>query len=122
MATLTISMYAFFSAQFGHEYGRTIAFSALVTMQWANAFNARSDEESIFVRIRTFNGKFVAGLSIAITLQMLVLFGPLGQFLHVSPVAISDLAVTGAVAFIVPILFVEIHKFIGRKYFNRTSR
>jgi len=122
MATLTISMYAFFSAQFGHEYGRTIAFSALVTMQWANAFNARSDEESIFVRIRTFNGKFVAGLSIAITLQMLVLFGPLGQFLHVSPVAINDLAVTGAIAFIVPILFVEIHKFIGRKYFNRTNR
>ncbi|QQG50517.1 MAG: cation-transporting P-type ATPase [Candidatus Saccharibacteria bacterium] len=122
MAMLTISMYAFFSAQFGHEYGRTIAFSALVTMQWANAFNARSDEESIFVRIRTFNGKFVAGLSIAITLQMLVLFGPLGQFLHVSPVAINDLAVTGAIAFIVPILFVEIHKFIGRKYLNRTNR
>lgn len=122
MATLTISMYAFFSAQFGHEYGRTIAFSALVAMQWANAFNARSDDESIFVRLRTFNGKFYAGLTIAITLQILVLFGPLGQFLHVSPVALNDLAITGLIAFTVPIVLVELHKFIGRKYFSRISR
>lgn len=120
MAITTLVMYIIFSNAYGHEYGRTIAFSALVVMQWASAFNARSDHESLFVRLRVFNGKFYAGLSIAVILQMLALFGPLGPLLHITPVALGDLAVTGFIAFIVPIILVEIHKFIGRRYYHRT--
>jgi Ca2+-transporting ATPase len=119
MATMTLAMYIIFSNAYGHEYGRTIAFSALVVMQWASAFNARSDNESLFVRLRVFNGKFYAGLSIAVALQMLALFGPLGPLLHITPVTLGDLAVTGFVAFTVPILLVEIHKFIGRRFYHR---
>jgi Ca2+-transporting ATPase len=121
MATMTLTMYIVFSHAYGHEYGRTIAFSALVVMQWASAFNARSDNESLFVRLRVFNGKFYAGLGIAVTLQLLALFGPLGPLLHITPVSIGDLAFTGFIAFTVPILLVEIHKFIGRKFYHRDS-
>jgi len=53
-------------------------------------------------------------------LQALVLFGPFGPLLHITPVAIGDLAVTAAVAFIVPIILVEIHKMVGRRYFLPT--
>lgn len=120
MASLTIGMYAIFSAQYGHEYGRTIAFSALVVMQWANAFNTRSDDESIISRLRVFNGKFYIGLAIAVTLQAMAVFGPLGELLHVTPVTIGDLVVTGAIAFLTTILLVEIHKWIGRTYLGRT--
>lgn len=119
MAILTITTYAIFSNMYDHDYGRTIAFSCLVVMQWANAFNMRSIDESIFTRLRVFNGKFYAGLAIAVTLQMLALFGPLGEIVHVTPVASSDLLVTGAISFIVPIVAVEIHKFIGRRFFGR---
>jgi P-type Ca2+ transporter type 2C len=122
MAVLTLTLYAIFSAQFDHEYGRTIAFSALVVMQWSNAFNARSDYESLFRRLRVFNGKFYIGLAIAITLQMLAVFGPLQGLLHVMPVAISDLIVTGIIAFIIPIALSELHKYIGRRYFHKGSR
>jgi Ca2+-transporting ATPase len=121
MAVLTLSLYGIFSAQYNHEYGSTIAFSALVVMQWSNAFNARSDYESLFRRLRVFNGKFYIGLAIAITLQMLAVFGPLQGLLHVTPVAIGDLIVTGIIAFIVPIALSELHKFIGRRYFHKGS-
>jgi Ca2+-transporting ATPase len=114
MAIMILIIYALYSQSHGTAYASTIAFSALVVMQWANAFNARSDNESIFVRLRVFNGKFYTGLAIAVTLQMIALFGPLGALLHVTPVGIGDLVVTGAIAFAVPIVLVEIHKWIGR--------
>lgn len=113
MAALTLSLYAIFSAQYGHDYGRTIAFCSLVVMQWANAFCSRSDDESLFVRLRTLNGKFYIGLAIGVTLQAMAVFGPLGPLLHVTPVAIGDLVVTGAIAFTVPIVVSELHKLLG---------
>jgi len=119
MAGLTLGLYAFYSNQFGHEYGRTVAFAALVVMQWANAFNTRSDDESLLKRLRVFNGKFYAGLFIAVCLQLLALFGPLGDVLHITKVPIGDLVITGTIAFTVPIILVEIHKLIGRRFFGR---
>jgi Ca2+-transporting ATPase len=119
MATVTLAIYILFSNWHGHEYGRTIAFSALVVMQWASAFNARSDSESLFKRMSVSNNSFYIGLAIAITLQLLVLFGPLGTLLHITPVAIGDLAITSAIAFIIPIILVEIHKLVGRRMLNR---
>ncbi len=121
MAVLTLSMYALYSDKYGHEYGRTIAFCALVVMQWANAFCTRSDDESIFKRVRVFNGKFYAGLTVAVSLQMLAIFGPIGDLLHITPVALGDLVITGTLAFVIPITLVEIHKFIGRRYLGRVA-
>jgi Ca2+-transporting ATPase len=121
MSSLTLGIYALYSSLYGNEYGRTIAFSALVVMQWANALGLRSDDEPIWARLRVWNGKFYAGLTIAVTLQMLALFGPLGDVLHVSSVAIGDLVITGTVAFVTPILFIEAHKYVGRRFFGRVS-
>lgn len=120
MAALTLGLYGIYSNLYGHEYGRTIAFCALVVMQWANAFSARSDHESLFKRIRVFNGSFYLGLTAAVSLQILAIFSPLGTLLHITPVAIGDLALTGAIAFAIPITLVEIHKYIGRRVIGRT--
>lgn len=114
MATTVIALYAIFDARYGHEYGRTIAFSALAVMQWANACNARSDHESFFKRLKVLNWSFIIGLIIAIGMQILA-FGPLRDILHVSPVSIVDLLVTGSIAFVTPFILVEIHKHIGRR-------
>lgn len=122
MAILTLSMYAFFSTMYDHNYGQTIAFSSLVIMQWANAFNMRSIDESMFSRLRVFNGKFYIGFLIAVGLQMLALFGPLREVVHITDVATRDLLITGSISFAAPILVVEIHKLIGRRYFGRTVR
>lgn len=119
MAATTLGMYAYYNGIEGHDYANTIAFCALVVMQWSNAFNARSDYESLFSRLRVWNGKFYAGLAIAISLQMLAIFGPLQGLLHITPVFIGDLVITGAIAFIVPIVLVETHKFISRRSFHK---
>ncbi len=119
MAIVVLGLYAFYNSAYGHDYARTIAFCALVVMQWANAFNARSDYESVFSRIKVWNGKFYTGLTIAILLQLVALFGPLQGLMHIQSVAIGDLVITGSIAFATPIVLVEVHKLIGRNFFHK---
>jgi hypothetical protein len=61
------------------------------------------------------NGPFYVGLAAAVTLQVLAVFGPLGHLLHISPVAIGDLYVTGLIAFFTPLTLMELHKWWGRQ-------
>lgn len=119
MAVVALSCYVFFSKAYGHEYGRTIAFNALVVMQWASAFAARSDYRPSLSNLRVLNKPFYMGLLVAITLQLLALFGPLGAMLHVTPVAIEHLAITSLIAFGGLLTVAEMHKYIGRHFFNK---
>lgn len=116
MCALALGLYAYYSAQYGADYGRTVAFVALVVVQWANAFSARSTYESAWVRLKTWNGAFWLGLSISIALQFIALGGPLQDLLHVHPIAIGDIFVVSVIAFVTAIIPVEIHKWIGRRY------
>lgn len=116
MATVVLTTYVLFSNTHSTEYARTLAFSTLVVMQWANAFNVRSDYQSAFSRLRVMNKLFYIGLLVAITMQMLAMFGPLQEALYIdNTVLIADLVITGVIAFIAPILAVEIHKYFGRR-------
>lgn len=115
MSVIALGVYIFFDRRYGHDYAQTMAFVSLVVSQWANAFNARSDSESVFTRIRVMNKSFYIGLAISIVLQVLVLFGPLSSVLHISPVSRWHLAVVCLLSFIIPILTCEWHK----KYRNR---
>ena len=115
MATLALVLYSVYSERYDTAYGQTIVFVALVAVQWANAFNARSTYDSLFVRIRVWHKPFWIGLSIAVTMQMLALFGPLQNALHVHPVALGDIFIATMIAFAVAVIPVEIHKFFGRR-------
>lgn len=119
MASLALGLYAYFSQQYSTAYGQTIVFVALVAVQWANALNARSTYDSLFTRIKVWHGPFWAGLTIAITMQALALFGPLQEALHVHPVAMGDIFIVTLIAFAVAILPVEIHKWIGRRLIRK---
>lgn len=119
MAVLTLWLYKSRLDANGTAYARAVAFHALIVMQWANAFNYRSDYESLFRRIRRFSGPFYLGLAVAVTLQILALFGHLGDFLHIVPLRTNDLVLTTLVAFFPPIIVVELHKWIGRYFFKK---
>lgn len=121
MAALTLGLYLAYAHRYGMEYGRTVAFSALVVMQWANAFCSRSTHESLFSRLRTMSWPFYIGLAVAVSMQTLAIFGPLGAYLHVAPVAIGDLFITSLIAFTVPIAVSELHKFAGYLMRRRSS-
>lgn len=121
MAILTLSIYMNFLDSHGTAYARTIAFNALVVMQWASAFNSRSDYESVFSRIRRMSWPFYAGLSAAVISQVIALSGVAHDLLHLAPVDTSDLIMTSVLAFAVPIAVIEVHKWVGRRFFHKGS-
>ncbi|NCO10447.1 cation-transporting P-type ATPase [Candidatus Saccharibacteria bacterium] len=114
MAATVLGVYMYFGNLYGYDYGRTLAFSTLVIVQWANAFSARSVYESVFTRIKVMSKPFYVGLFVAIALQYFAFFGPLQPLLHVNPVATSDLVSAGAIGFVIMLAVVELHKLYGR--------
>lgn len=110
MAALTLTIYLFYLSHYSVDYARTIAFSSLVVMQWASAMALRRDEVTVGVSLRVGNKPFYASLIIAITLQIIALFGPLGSALHVAKVAPADIAVTSLIAFSLPFILIQLHK------------
>ena len=119
MSALTLTLYVIFSQKHDTSYARTVAFCALVTVQWAGAFEARSDYESIFGRLKKRNTPFLIGLAVAVALQLVAVLTPLGVFLHVTPIHTTDFLLVTAIAFILPIATIELHKWIGRRFFGK---
>lgn len=115
MSAITLSTYFFFNSFLPHEQANTLAFTALVVVQWANAFTSRGLYESCFKRLKVKNSLFLLAAFGAISLQVLATFGPLSGFVSVVPVPISALLLTAFVAFSVSILTVEIHKSLSVK-------
>ncbi len=114
MATIALITYVFFEKHYGHDYAQTLVFISLVVSQWANAFNARSDEDSVFTRLKVMNRGFYVGIVMSLILQALVLFGPLGEILHIHKVAIHHMAIISIASLIIPIATSEIHKWYSR--------
>ncbi len=63
----------------GLEEARTIAFCSMVTFEWFRAFNARSDEYSVFKLGLLRNRWLVMSISVAILLQLAVIYVPFLQ-------------------------------------------
>jgi Ca2+-transporting ATPase len=110
MASSAITVFAIFLQNYSEDYARTVAFMVLVAMQWANAFNARSDTQLAISRLKIFNSKFAIGLSISIGLQMLAIFGTLADALHVEKVAFIHILIPSLIAGILVVTTAELHK------------
>jgi len=66
-------------ARMSLEEARTIAFCSVVTFEWFKAFNARSDEYTIF-RLGVFRNRWlVIAIAVAIMLQLAVVYVPFLQ-------------------------------------------
>ncbi len=116
MAILTIGVFVYYWQSHSTAYARTIAFNLLVVMQWANAFNSRSEWQSIFSKQFFTNPIFYLAIVISIGIQLIALFSPLQDILHLSNVSHYDLVLTGLVGIGLVILASEIHKGIGRRW------
>ena len=63
-------------ARMSIEEARTVAFGTMVIFEWSRAFNARSDEHSVF-RIGIFKNRWlVLSISVAVLLQLAVIYLP----------------------------------------------
>jgi Ca2+-transporting ATPase len=122
MAILILMIYINEIGRNGIDYARTVAFHAMVVVQWVSALCYRSDYESLWERIRRFSPSFYIGLFIAISMQLIVMSGFASQFLHLTPISFVDAAIVTVIAVIVPLTVVEIHKWVGRQFFNKGHR
>ena len=121
MAVVTL-LTVFILLQQGYEtdYIQTVTFLMLVVAQWMNAFNARSELQSSFSRIKKTNYGLIIGLTIASGLQALVMFGPLREVFGVETVPILTLLISSGVMAIAILVVSELHKFIVRNTSQKT--
>ena len=115
MAIVTLSMFAYFNQYFSEDYARSVAFSALVVMQWAHAFNARSLWQSIFIRIKTASKAFYVGLGIAFLIHIMAMYGPFQGILSLEPISLAHFLSTTAIAVVAVIIAGELNKLVIRK-------
>jgi len=110
MSAIGLATYYLSLKYFTRDEANTLAFTAIVITQWANAFCVRGTYESAFKRLKVKNTLFILAFIAAIALQILVLFGPLSIFTKTVPVNTLALIITIAVSFVIPIVVSELHK------------
>lgn len=111
MATITLGTYFVAKLVLGSpEQANTLAFTALVVMQWSSALTARGTYESAWQRLKVRHHGFMYALFVAILLQFAAIFGPLMLIVGTVQVPLLALAITSLVAFVVPLVIVEIYK------------
>ena len=112
MASGTLTTYFVAQSILGDAaQANTLAFTALVVMQWASAFSARGQYESAFRRLKVKHNVFHLALFAAIIMQVLALFSPLGIIVNVVGVPFAALAITAVAAFVIPLAIFEIYKY-----------
>jgi len=114
---MTLGTLYLFSGYLGADLTKawTISLTTLAVFQWFNAWNCRSDGESIF-RMNPFSNPFLVGATIlVILLQLLAVYAPVMQtLLHTAPLALSEWLILIPVAASV-ILVEEVRKFFYRR-------
>lgn len=118
MSIISLVIFYIYNQSHGLQYAQTLTFTIIVVMQWANAFNARSEMQSIFTSFKVPNNKFYLGLIASIIMQLAALYGPLAEPLHVVPVSTQHLLLVSGVAMVLTLLVSELLKLYGRTYKN----
>jgi Ca2+-transporting ATPase len=99
----------------------TMSLTTLAIFQWFNAWNCRSEDQSIF-KMNPFSNKYLIGATfMVITLQLVAVYVPFMQsFLHTVPLALSDWLLAIAIAASI-IVVEEVRKFIARNWARDTN-
>ncbi len=115
MAAGTLATYFVAESVLGDKaQANTLAFTALVVMQWSNAFSARGLHESAWQRLKVPHRNFHIAMIVAVILQILALFGPLATVMGTVPVPLLALLLTAGLAFVVPLVIFELYKKVRR--------
>ncbi len=92
------------------EQANTLAFTALVVMQWSGAIAARGTFESVWQRLKVRNPGLLYALFVAILLQLAAIFGPLMSIVDTVSVPVIALVAVALVAFFIPLIVIEFYK------------
>ncbi len=116
MSALTFGTYFIAKVILGSpEQANTLAFTALVVMQWSSAISARGLYESAWQRLRVRHHSFWWALLVAVLLQVSAIFGPLAVLTGTVPTPLPAIIVTAGVAFVLPLMAIEVYKRLQTK-------
>ena len=94
----------------------TLSLTLLAVFQWVNAWNCRSETESVFKMNPLENKYLIGGTLIALGFQVLAVYHPLFQkFLRTVPLGVYDWLIIVAISMTI-ILVDEIRKIFARKF------
>ncbi|MBQ6130119.1 cation-transporting P-type ATPase [Candidatus Saccharibacteria bacterium] len=116
MAAVCLGTYYLALSRFSQAEANTLAFTAMVIVQWSNAFCVRGIYESVLKRLKVKNPLFLLAFACAIFLEILVLFGPLSRLVHTVLVDPLALTLTVLVSLAVPLLVTELHKKLAKPH------
>jgi Ca2+-transporting ATPase len=81
MAAGTLGLFWYAQQESDLVYARTLAFTTLAAFQWFQAFNARSEQLSVFSIGILYNRWVVVGIAVAVVLQLGAVHTSIGQTL-----------------------------------------
>jgi Ca2+-transporting ATPase len=119
MSVGIFAIFNWFYPRVSLEEARTMAFCTLVAFEWFRAFNARSDEYTVF-KLGIFRNRYLLiAVAVAILLQMAVVYAPFMQVAF-STVPLN-IAQWGIIIGIAGSLFTaeELRKAIAPRFFSR---
>lgn len=122
MTVMSIGAFIYYSQLHTEAYAQTIVFYMFIGMQIVSALSARSDHTSTLVRFRTFSPLIYVGICFTLLTQLLVITTPLGSWLGLVTVSISDALMTSAAAFVALLLISEVLKLYSRRVVRRKGR
>ncbi len=116
MAALTLATYYVTLAVLNDPaQANTLAFTALVVMQWSNALTTRGTYESVFQRLKARHPAFYWALGGAVVLQIAAVFGPLARAIGVVAAPLGWVLGVTVVAFVIPMLAIEAYKWMTNR-------
>jgi len=112
MAIFSLAAFVMFNSE-SLELARTMAFLSLCVVQWASAFNSRSEDALSWQAWRQPNFNILVGIGIGALLIGLAIFGPLQKYMGTASVNFYHAAWL-LMPFIATILVSDIHKLLTR--------
>lgn len=115
MALGTLALFALYMDDMAKAL--TISLTTLAVFQWFNAWNCRSEKESVFTSNPFSNWYLVAALALVIALQIFAVYVPFAQnFLHTTALSLADWMI------IIPVAASVLVAEEIRKWYSRSTR
>ena len=115
MLVATLPIFYFYTTHSSLIYARSMALLTLSIIQWFNALNIRSREQSLFKMPLTNNWFLIGAFIIVFSLQLFAIHTPLGnKLLHTTPLALNDWLIAALASSLI-IIFEELRKIFARQ-------
>lgn len=122
MTLMSIGTFMYYSQHYTDAYAQTIVFYMFISMQIVSALSARSDHTSTLVRFRTFSPLIYVGIVFTLITQLLVIATPLGSWLGLVTVSLTDALTVSVASFVVLLFISELLKLYSRHAVRQKGR